>query len=309
MDAAADALALVMLSELRFVGERGAHAVLTVARERGLSLAATLALPSPALARDCGLGAGAIVQLTAQRAAYVAHCRTLLAELQRHGAAIGDTSDARYPARWRERATPPPPLVYWCGNPGVLHAPTLAVLNSRTITAGTVGATIRLVRRAGAEGYTIVTGGMKSAYRIAAVAARATDAPRAMVLDRGLFAAFPRGLGRDPSGFGPNHSPLDHARTVVLSPFRLRDHAAPHNGRRRDHLTAALADVVIAANARAGGEIERVCLRALDAGQCVLSWLGENPGLVAAGARVIDETDLERGLRRFAPQPSAPTNE
>jgi hypothetical protein len=56
---------------------------------------------------------------------------------------------------------------------------------------------------------------------------------------------------------------------------------------------------VIAVNARPGGEIERVCLRALDAGQCVLSWLGENSGLVAAGARSIDDTDVVHGLRRF----------
>jgi hypothetical protein len=119
-----------------------------------------------------------------------------------------------------------------------------------------------------------------------------------------LFAAFPRGLARDPSGFGPRHSPLDPHRTLTLSSFRLHDHAAPHNGRRRDQLIAALGDMVIAVNARPGGEIERVCLQALDTGQSVLSWLGENAGLLEAGARSIDDTDVAHGLRRFVVQPT-----
>jgi len=45
--------------------------------------------------------------------------------------------------------------------------------------------------------------------------------------------------------------------------------------------------------------MERVCLAALDRGQCVLSWYGENAGLVAAGASAITEADLAGGLMRF----------
>jgi predicted Rossmann fold nucleotide-binding protein DprA/Smf involved in DNA uptake len=92
---------------------------------------------------------------------------------------------------------------------------------------------------------------------------------------------------------------LNAEQTLVLSPFRLLDHASPRNGQRRDELIAALADVVVAVHARPGGEIERVCLEALDRGQCVLSWYGENAGLVAAGATVITEADLGE-LARFA---------
>ena len=84
-----------------------------------------------------------------------------------------------------------------------------------------------------------------------------------------------------------------------VSPFRLMDHAVPRNGRRRDELIGALADVVVAVHARAGGEIERVCFEALDRGQCVLSWYGENAGLVAAGATVIEAKDLNE-LARYA---------
>jgi hypothetical protein len=51
-------------------------------------------------------------------------------------------------------------------------------------------------------------------------------------------------------------------------------------------------------HARAGGVIERVCLAALDRGQCVLTWYGENAGLVAAGATAIEEGQLS-GLARY----------
>ena len=85
----------------------------------------------------------------------------------------------------------------------------------------------------------------------------------------------------------------------MLSPFRLMDHARPRNGQRRDELIAALADVIVAVHARPGGQIERVCLEALDRGQCVLSWYGENSGLVAAGATAVAEADLAAGLSRF----------
>ncbi|NJR71608.1 MAG: hypothetical protein HC771_25740 [Synechococcales cyanobacterium CRU_2_2] len=55
-------------------------------------------------------------------------------------------------------------------------------------------------------------------------------------------------------------------------------------------LGAALADVIIAVHARPGGVIEHVCLQALDRGQVVLSWYGENAGLIAAGATPIGST-------------------
>ena len=64
-------------------------------------------------------------------------------------------------------------------------------------------------------------------------------------------------------------------------------------------MVAALADVIVAVHARPGGVIERVCLEALDRGQVVLSWYGENAGLVAAGATPIEEADLAGELLRY----------
>src|SRR5262249_10189144 len=103
----------------------------------------------------------------------------------------------------------------------------------------------------------------------------------------------------DPFGFGPGRTRFDPRTTLVLSVFRPHDHATPRSGRRRDELIAALGDVIVALSARPGGEVERICLRALARGQCVLSWNGESTSLRAAGAAPIDAHDLVYGLRRF----------
>ena len=206
---------------------------------------------------------------------------------------------AGYPFRWQSRSEHPPPIVYAYGDGNILQGTTLAVLNSRSVTERSVTATVQIVRQAASEAFTMICGGMKSTYRITATTARATGAKRAIVLDRGLFAAFGKRMQHDPSGFGPDRSFLDGTNTLVLSPFRPHDFASPGNGKERDRLIADLADVVVAATARAGGEIERICLRLLDRGRCVLSWQAENGGLVSAGAIPLDEGDLQLGLKRF----------
>lgn len=291
--------ALVLLTELPQVGERLTVRVGERARAQRLTLAEVLRLPPELLRHEYGLPARAVERLFMGRRPHEAHCRAIVERLHAAGGRVSHPGAKTYPRRWRERLGVAPPLVYLYGNDAALKGPTLAVLNSRIINERTVTATVQVVQNACRGGFSLVGGGMKSTHRIAAVAMRATDAPRAIVLDRGLFAAFGTRLGLDPFGFGPGRCPLDPARTLVLSPFRPLDHAAPRNGQRRDELVAALADVVVAVNAQPGGIIERVCLQALDRGQCVLSWQGENEGLVAAGATPIDESHLRDGLRSF----------
>jgi predicted Rossmann fold nucleotide-binding protein DprA/Smf involved in DNA uptake len=290
---------LLMLSELPGVGQRTAARLVRLARERGLRLDDVLVLPSNRLANDFLLPATAIERLISQRKRHTEHCRRLWHQLQAADVGFCEPGDARYPGRWRTRSEIPPPFAYLHGNSNVVAAPTLAVLTSRTMDARTVAATVAVLRCATAGPYTVVSGGMKATHRIAAVAVKAAGAPRVIVLDRGLFRVFGVSLRSDPFGFGPGRAPLDLTRTLVVSTFRPYDHAAPANGRQRDRLIADLADVVVAIHARPGGEIERVCLRVLDRGGCVLSWHGENAGLVAAGAVPIDESDLQGGLGRF----------
>jgi predicted Rossmann fold nucleotide-binding protein DprA/Smf involved in DNA uptake len=237
--------------------------------------------------------------LHSKRSEHEKHCRRLWRRLRSANAAVVQAGSPEYPLRWQFRSEAPPPIVYAYGNRAVLGGPTLAVLNSRSLTECSVTATLQIVRRAAREAFTVICGGMKGTHRIAAAAVRSTGTNRVIVLDRGLFAAFGQHLKRDPFGLGPEKAPLDRASTLVLSPFRPLDFASPGNGRRRDGLIADLADVVIAAMARPGGEIERICLRRLDRRQCVLTWQAENSGLVSAGAIPVDESDLQLGLRRF----------
>jgi predicted Rossmann fold nucleotide-binding protein DprA/Smf involved in DNA uptake len=286
------ALHAVMLSELPHVGDTAAGRIMALNRARGHTLATFFRLPEAVLRDDYKLRPAAIARLCRERAEHESRCRWLLDQLIATEGAVYLSTDAEYPARVRQRLDPVPAVLYTFGARAGLTAPTLAVLNSRTIGEHAVAASLAVVQAAAAQGLTLVTGGMKTSYRIAAVAGRAAAAPRAIVLDRGIFATFGARMDRDPFGFGPGRSALDAERTLVLSPFRLMDHATPRNGQRRDAMIAALADVIVAVHARAGGQIERVCLEALDRGQCVLSWYGENAGLVAAGATAIEEKDL-----------------
>ncbi len=294
------ALHAVMLSELPHVGDKGAARILALNRTRQHGLGTFFRLPAAVLREDYKLHPATIERLGAERAEHETRCRWLLDQLAATAGSVWLLDEVGYPGRVR-RLAPPAVVVYGFGAAAVLDPPTLAVLNSRTISEHSVAASLAAVQAAAAQGFTLVSGGMKTGYRIAAVAGRAAAAPRVIVLDRGIFATFGARLDRDPFGFGPGRSALDAERTLVLSPFRLMDHATPRNGRRRDEIIAALADVIVAVHARAGGEIERVCLEALDRGQCVLSWYGENAGLVAAGATAIEEPDL-RGLTRYIPR-------
>jgi len=290
-------LAAVMLSQLPGVGEKAAGRILRLSGERCIGLGDFFRLPEATLREVYRLRAPAVQRICEEREAHRREAQELAERMTASGIAVWLTNDDDYPFRWRERLEIYPPLVFALGSPSALAGPTVAVLNSRNLPERAVTATIRIAQAAAVQGLAVVSGGMKATHRIAAVLGRAAPA-RVVVLDRGLFAAFGRHLDRDPFGLGPGRAVLDAERTLVLSPFRLRDHAVAHNGRRRDELVAALADVVVAASTRPGGEIERICFAALDRGQCVLSWQGENAGLVAAGAVPLEESQLGE-LRGF----------
>ena len=293
------ALALVTLAELPRVGERRLLRVQDLARGQRLRIADILSLAPGRLAREYGLPAPALTRLQRDGLWHTAHCRALIARLAACGATISAPDEAAYPHRWLDRGEPAPPLAYLYGAAELLATPCVALLASRGVSEHTVTATVQVSRRAALDACAVVVGGMKSTHRIAAVTSRAAGAPRVIVLDRGLFAAFHGQPEFDPFGFGPGRSRFDPRATLVLSVFRPLDHATPRSGRRRDELIAALGDVVVALSARPGGEIERICLRALDRGQIVLSWQGNSPSLVAAGAVAIDEHELAQGLLRF----------
>jgi len=293
------ALAAIMLSELPHLGEQGMRRVVARSAERGHGVRTFLRLPEAVLRETFALHPLAVRRLVTERELHEQRCAWLVDRFGAVGGAVHLLGTAPFPDRLRRHAAVAPPVLYRLGPGELLARPTLAVLNSRSISDHSVSATRAVVAAAAAHGYTVVTGGMKTGYRIVAVATRAIAVPRVIVLDRGALAVFGARADRDPFGFGPGRGALDVTRTLVVSPFRLFDHATPRNGRRRDELIALLADIVVAVHARPGGQIEHVCLEALDRGQSVVSWYGENPGLVAAGAAVATEDDLTAGLTRY----------
>lgn len=292
------ARALLALAELPCVGDRRLHRLQDRARAWHLPLARLADLPAASLRDDLGLPAAAIERLVDARAWHEARCAALASALSHHGVHLCPFDDPLYPNAWRDRGAPAPALAYLHGNPALLRRPSVALLHSRVIDEATVSAIVRLTRAVAAAGCAVAVGGMKTTHRLTAVTARALGGPRLVVLDRGLLAAFGGQLDRDPFGFGPQHMRFDGGRTLVLSPFRPDDHALPRSGPRRDALIAALADLVVAVHARTGGEIERLCLRALGRGQPVAVWQAHNPCLLAAGARPLHEADLPDGLPR-----------
>jgi len=289
----------VLLSELPHVGERTALEILERCQERGHSLAMFFHLPGPVLRREFALPEPALRCLERHREAHRRRCEWLATKLVAHGGQAWTLLDRHYPERLQLYGSPPPPLLFVAGDVTCLQRPTLAVLHSRAPTEEMVAGVRRAVELAAREGFAVVTSAGKATYRLVAIACRALGVPRVVVLDRGLFAALGPELDCDPCTHAREGSAEAPARgQLVLSPFRLLDHAVGHNGPRRDALVVALADVVFALHARPGGQIERVCLTALDQGRPVLSWNGENPGLVAAGATAVTDADL-RSFSRF----------
>jgi predicted Rossmann fold nucleotide-binding protein DprA/Smf involved in DNA uptake len=290
------ALRAVLLSELPQVGARSIERIIALNRSLGRSLDQFVRLPPAALREEYKLPPEAVECLTRHRQAYEEHCASLADRLLRHGGEALLSSDPRYPQAWVQYLSHPPPLVYGFGDESLLQLPTAAVLNSRAPSAEAMIATRAVVERAARDGFCVASGAMKLGHRIAAASARAAQAARIIVLDRGLFAALGDETERDIFGLASGHLRLDRTRTLVLSPFRLRNHAAPMNGARRDALIAALADVVLCIEARPGGHMEALGLDMLARGKPVISWRGSNPALLAAGARALDERDLSGGL-------------
>lgn len=293
----AQAFAMLAAAELPWIGERRLARLRQEAQRRRLRLGALLDWPAVRLREELKLPSPAIERLSAARAYHDARCATLARLLAAGGVQLTVPGDGAYPRGWARHGDPAPPLAFVYGNAALLAWPVVALLSSRLVGEETVTTSALVARAAAAAGCALAVGGMKTTHRIAAAAVRALGAPRLVVLDRGLLAAFGGELARDPFGIGPRgQTPFDRRRTLVLTPFRPEDHAVARSGRRRDALLAALGDVVIALSARPGGETERLCLRALARGQRVWVWHGANAALHAAGARAVTAADLGPGL-------------
>ena len=286
----------IRLAELPAVGPKSISRILAVNRLRSRTLGQFFGLPEQVYRDEYHLPAQAVACLCERDAAYAVRCQELADRLAEHGGTALLAGTPGYPTALEHYLTAPPPIVFALGDSGLLTAPAAAVLNSRTPSCEAIVATQTIVRATARQGFAIASGAMKPGHRVAAASARAAGAPRIIVLDRGLFAAMGDATERDTFGLISGHLRLDRSRTLVLSSFRLTNHAAPANGARRDSLIAALADLVIAVEATPGGHMEQLGLHMVARGKVVVSWRAQNATLLAAGARPLNEQDLANGL-------------
>lgn len=176
--------------------------------------------------------------------------------------------DSDYPSMLRDYDRDPPPIVYAHGNLGLLRDRKYAVINSASIGGKSIEVTREIAGTLADEGLAAVTSHNTQGYQIVGLAAKSRNAPIVLVLDRGILSAFPQGLAWEPVAQARIWNlRFDSERDLVISPFRLYDRWIGANGRERDRMVFALADVVIAVEVRPGGVMESECLRALKLGR------------------------------------------
>jgi predicted Rossmann fold nucleotide-binding protein DprA/Smf involved in DNA uptake len=176
--------------------------------------------------------------------------------------------DPDYPSMIQDYEKDPPPIVYAHGNLGLLRDRKYAVINSASIGGRSIEVTREIAGTLADEGLAAVTSHNTQGYQIVGLAAKSRNAPIVLVLDRGILSAFPQGLGWEPVAQARIWNlRFDSERDLVISPFRLYDRWIGANGRERDRMVFALADVVIAVEVRPGGVMESECLRAVKLGR------------------------------------------
>ncbi len=290
--------AWVAIRELPGVGERILARLQSQASVSNTSPESVLAASPEHLARFYRLPTDAIRRLISQRSEHMDRCRRIVDQLDRVGARALSPDSPGFPSRFHSDLRHTPPLIFTLGNRTLLNSPCLAILSSREILEDTVQAIVTAIRTARTLNLVLAVGGMKTTHRLAAISARAINANRIVVLDRGLFTAFNGDYRRDPFGSGVSRTVFDRDTALALSPFRPEDHAAPNNGRRRDELIAALGHVIFVTSARKGGTVESICLEALSRGKPVLLWDPGNTTLLRRGAMRLDRLRFAATLRR-----------
>lgn len=188
--------------------------------------------------------------------------------LRRAGAAAIHRMDPRYPERFK-RLTDAPPLLYAVGDLALMDEPSVCFLASSNATPETLTRLRSLADAVAREGHPIVTGHNRDVYQSSALAAAQFCSPVLYMLDCGLFSIS--ASGHDHPFSAARIHPAEDQRRLFLSPFRPKDPWIGHNNRKRDHLIAAFAHIVVAVDIRPGGVMERECRAALRRGQRVIA--------------------------------------
>jgi len=221
--------------------------------------------------------------------------------VDRLGIKVITLNDSDYPTCIREYEHYPPPILYAYGNIGLLSDQKFAVISSSKIDSHGVEVMREIAGLLCDGGLAAVTSHNTEPYQVVGLTAKSRNAPICLILDRGILSAFPRGLGWEPVAqariWGLRFDP---DRDLVLSKFRVYDPWIGANGRERDRMVFALADIVVAVEVRTGGIMEAECLRALKYGREVYVY-GPEDDHMPSGNRKLLESGGNRISRDWAP--------
>jgi hypothetical protein len=249
--------------------------------------------------------------LARQQAELLVLSGELARNVRAHDVQVLTCESMTYPQPLERYDDAPPPILYTLGNMQLLDVGELRAQGRFTFTVAVSNGApaeslLRLDQIAASlvqVGGVPVTGHDRAPYKRLALAAQRLNRPILYVLDRGLREALGPEFDRPPFAAARiREAVFDVRRDLALSPFRLDDHALGANNRRRDRMTFALADLVVAIDVNAGGAMEAECLRSREQGRSV--WVaaggrGGNAALLAAGcAPLLEEPERTAAILR-----------
>ena len=210
-----------------------------------------------------------------------------LEKWQRAGLWVMTRSDAEYPARLKRRLRfEAPPVLFGCGDRGLLNRAGIAVIGSRDAGEKEIGDASRLGAEIASQGFSVVSGGARGVDEAAILGALESQGTAAGVLADSLLRAATSAKYR---------RGLMGKKLVLVSPFNPEAGSDTGNAMARNKYIYCLADAaIVVAAGKENGAAEN-----LKHGWVPL-WVKEhldpnsgNAALVQQGARWLPASDLE----------------
>ncbi len=205
----------------------------------------------------------------------------VLVRLQRIQASVLTCHDAAYPASLLRWLRDPPSVLYAHGDVTLLEKPLIAVANSNGTPSELSALTVQAVELALDLGYVLITGHNRPEYQQPALFARRHGKPVCYVLDRGLLTVIENRPHEPPFSTARIWPSVDGMRDLILSSAAPLFPGAAGSNRWRDRLVMALAQCIVTAHIRHGGNMVRLLSEAAGAGKRI-AWLGSPNDMPAA---------------------------
>lgn len=255
-----------------------------------LSLFRAWNMSADTLRREYKLHPQAADCLSEQKEKILSSSAEITSAVRNLGIQVITTIDPDYPTLIREYYDTPPPILYAYGNLALLREKKFAIVSSSSISNRSAEISRELAGTLSDQGLVAVTSHNTHPYQVVGLAAKSRNAPVILVLDRGILSAFPQGLDWEPVAQARIWNlHFDRNRDLVISSFRLYDHWIGANGRERDKMVFALADVVIAVDIRPDGVMQQECLRARRKGREVYVYQPADGKLQDGNANLLEK--------------------